>query len=105
MSCKLERAASAASEVGWHGFAWPGPATDLGADRLGSAAMEELQAQMDELLIANPEMTFYEATKELVNKGELNYDALEDPNAHVFLFQMFQHAKRRGQSGRVNKDM
>ena len=58
---------------------------------------------MDELLLANPEMTFYEATKELVNKGELNFDALED--AHAFIYQMFQQSKRRAQSGRVNKDM
>ncbi len=60
---------------------------------------------MDELLLANPEMTFYEATKELVNKGELNFEALEDVGVHTFVSQMFQHAKRRAQSGRVNKDM
>ena len=60
---------------------------------------------MDELLLANPEMTFYEATKELVNKGELNFDALEDPGVHAFVYQMFGNAKRRAQTGRVNKDM
>lgn len=60
---------------------------------------------MDELLLANPEMTFYEATKELVTKGELNFEALEDPGVHVFVYQMFGNAKRRAQSGRVNKDM
>lgn len=67
--------------------------------------MEELQAAMDDLLLANPEMTFYEASKVLVNKGELNFDALEDPSVHMFLHQMFQHAKRRAQAGRVNRDM
>jgi hypothetical protein len=60
---------------------------------------------MDELMLANPEMTFFEATKELVNKGELNFEALEDPGVHAFLHQMFGNAKRRAQSGRVNKDM
>lgn len=67
--------------------------------------MEELQAAMDDLLLANPEMTFYEASKELVKKGELNFDALEDPNVHVFVHQMFSQAKRRAQAGRVNRDM
>lgn len=67
--------------------------------------MEDIQEAMDELLVANPEFSFFETCAEMVKKGELNYDALEDPGVHVALYQLFQRAKVRGQYGRMNQDI
>ena len=67
--------------------------------------MEDLQAAMDELLYANPEMTFFEASTELVKKGEINYEATEDPNVHTYLSQIYRRSKILANRGRVNKDM
>lgn len=60
---------------------------------------------MDELLVANPEFTFWEACSELVKKGELNFEATEDPNVHAWVYQLFQRSKVRANRDRVNKDM
>lgn len=67
--------------------------------------MEEIQQAMDEVLLANPEMTFWEACTELVTKGEINFAATEDANVHTFLYQLFQRAKIKANAERVNKDM
>ena len=67
--------------------------------------MEELQQVMDELLASNPEWSFWELCSELVKKGDLNFEATQDPNVHTCLYQMFQRSKVRGQAGRMNKDM
>ncbi len=67
--------------------------------------MEELQEAMDQVLLANPEMTFFEVCAELVTKGELNFEATEDPSVHVFLHQLFQRAKVRANVGKANLDM
>jgi hypothetical protein len=67
--------------------------------------MEDLQLVMDELLSTNPEFTFWETCAELVKKGDLNFEATQDPNVHTFLFQLFQKAKVRSLTGRVNKDI
>lgn len=67
--------------------------------------MEELQQVMDELLASKPEWTIWELCSELVKKGDLNFEATQDPNVHTFLYQMFQRAKVRGQAGRMNKDI
>lgn len=67
--------------------------------------MEELQDAMDDLLMANPEMTFFEVSAELAKKGELNAEATQDPSVHVYLSQMFQRAKQKAQSGRMNQDI
>lgn len=66
---------------------------------------EQVQQAFDEVLVANPEMTFWEACAELVNKGELNFEATQDPNVHTFIFQLFQRAKIKANADRVNKDM
>lgn len=67
--------------------------------------MEDIQEAMDELLADNPEFTFFETCAEMVKKGELNFDALEDPGVHTMLFQLFQRSKVRGQLGRINADI
>jgi hypothetical protein len=64
-----------------------------------------IQQAFDDILIANPEMTFWEACAELVNKGEINFEATEDPNVHTWLYQLFQRAKIKANAERVNKDM
>lgn len=64
-----------------------------------------LQQLMDEVLLANPEMTFREACTELVNKGEINFEATQDPSVHTWLYQLFQRAKVKANADRVNRDM
>jgi hypothetical protein len=64
-----------------------------------------LQTAMDEVLVANPEMTFWEACAELVKKGDINFEATEDPAVHTWLYQLFQRAKVKANADRVNKDM
>jgi hypothetical protein len=64
-----------------------------------------VQAAMDEVVVANPEFTFWEACAELVKKGELNFEATENPNVHVWLYQLYQRSKVRANADRVNKDM
>lgn len=67
--------------------------------------MEDIQQAMDELLADNPEFTFFETCAEMVKKGEINYDALDDPGVHTLLYQLFARAKTRGQLGRMNQDI
>jgi hypothetical protein len=64
-----------------------------------------LQQSMDEIMLANPEMTFWECCAELVKKGEVNFEATENPSVHAWLYQLFQRAKIRANAERVNKDM
>lgn len=64
-----------------------------------------VQLAFDDVLVANPELTFWEACAELVNKGELNFEATEDPRVHTWLHQLFQRAKIKANADRVNKDM
>jgi hypothetical protein len=66
---------------------------------------EEVQKAFDEVLLANPEFTFWEACTELVKKGEIVGEATENVNVHTWLHQIFQRAKIKANSDRVNKDM
>jgi hypothetical protein len=67
--------------------------------------MEPIQQAMDEILIANPEMTFWEACAEMVNKGELNFEATQDAGVHTFLSELYRRSKIKANADRVNKDM
>ena len=68
--------------------------------------MEEVvQRSFDDVLLANPEMTFWEACADLVNKGELNFEATEDPAVHTWLYQLYRRAKIKANAERVNRDM
>ncbi|MCK6545801.1 hypothetical protein L6R52_08030 [Myxococcota bacterium] len=64
-----------------------------------------VQAAFDDVLLANPEFTFWEACSELVKKGEINFEATENPNVHTWLHQLFQRAKVKANADRVNRDM
>jgi hypothetical protein len=64
-----------------------------------------IQQAFDDLLLANPEMSFWEASSELVTKGEINFEATEDPAVHTWLYQLFQRAKIKANADRVNRDM
>lgn len=64
-----------------------------------------VQQAMNEVMSANPEMTFWECCTELVKKGEINFEATENANVHAWLYQLFQRAKIRANADRVNKDM
>jgi hypothetical protein len=64
-----------------------------------------VQAAFDDLLLANPEFTFWEACSELVKKGEITFEATENVNVHTWLHQLFQRAKTKANAGRVNGDM
>ena len=64
-----------------------------------------VQAAFDEVLVANPEFTFFEACQELVKKGEINYEATADENVHMWLHQIFQRSKVKANADRVNHDM
>jgi hypothetical protein len=66
---------------------------------------EALQQAMDEVVVANPEFTFWETCAELVKKGELNFEATENASVHTWLYQLYQRAKVKANADRVNKDM
>lgn len=61
----------------------------------------EIQRAFDEILADSPEMTFFEACAELVKKGELNFEATQDPTVHVFLYNIFRHGKQRANQSRA----
>ena len=52
-----------------------------------------LQQAMDEIMVANPEMSFWEVCAELVKKGDLNFEATENANVHTWLYGLFQRSK------------
>ena len=64
-----------------------------------------LEVQMEEVLFANPEFTFRDCAAELVKKGDLEYQALEDPYLYTALHKRFADVKARVSMGRYNLDI
>jgi len=67
--------------------------------------MELLENAMEELLSAQPELTFRETCAELVKSGDLEYEATHDPYVHAALYSRFAKSKARSNFDRVNTDM
>jgi hypothetical protein len=69
------------------------------------ATMAEIEAAMDEVLTAEPELTFRDVSSELLKKGVIDLPTLQDPYAHATLFERFKNCKVRASMGRLNRDM
>lgn len=64
----------------------------------------KVQAAFDEILAANPELTFRDALVAVVARGLVQHEAAEDPAVHTWLHRMFQKSKIKANIDRVNKD-
>ena len=67
--------------------------------------MQKLQSALDDILASSPEMSFFEASTALEQRGLVTHAELENPGVHAYVYQLYQRAKGRANTGRINPRM